>query len=683
MRVRQHAALTALCGTMFLAGWYSAGLFGAGSRGTENSDSLPIEVRRATSATTESAPVGAPQVTAAAAATSQQAAVATGAPQAAAETVAAPQASAAVAPPSAAEPAVAPQATAEAVAAPQATAEAASPVVADVAAAPQAAAAAETVAAPQATEATSQPASADTPPATAMAVPQATIEAVAPPQTPSEPVSAPQAAAEVAPAQATAEPVVAPQVPAAQAPAQATAEPPVAPQVPAARAPAQATAEPVVAPQVPAARAPAQATAEPPVAPQVPAAQAPAVQATAPSTNGTAVAVVASADPDQQTFVLASVSPADMATVNVAPPDYPPPLILDSSPARAQGLRPAETPDECLVAEICIDRYLFSLYQRAPKLDSMTVTDKVKTTVKTKKGKLRTVIKSVSRLVDENFAWKDPKAAERVGMPMMDYVIGGMDRRFKVKLFQALQAADEAGLQPGITSGFRDDYRQGIASGKKAATDRSYHGGSFRGGYGHGLAADIVSVRGANRMERYASSEALWKWVDTHGKEYGIGRPYLDRDPPHVGPTDGKEYVDKRGIGKAQRVASQPKKRARVAVREVASAKRTAATAPKAGSEAKKPAAVRSDPSLKRAATSAQRAALEAKKNAPVVAGMKRGVAAAPRAASEAKKTPPVAGRDLATMKHGAAVVPRAGSETKKRAGVAAKTAKPAKVSSL
>ena len=32
--------------------------------------------------------------------------------------------------------------------------------------------------------------------------------------------------------------------------------------------------------------------------------------------------------------------------------------------------------------------------------------------------------------------------------------------------------------------------------GLKAATDRSYHGGSFRGGYGRGLAADVVSVKG-------------------------------------------------------------------------------------------------------------------------------------------------------------------------------------------
>jgi hypothetical protein len=154
-----------------------------------------------------------------------------------------------------------------------------------------------------------------------------------------------------------------------------------------------------------------------------------------------------------------------------------------------------------------------------------------------------TVTKSFTRLVDEDFAWKDPKAADKAGMPMMDYVIGGMDRSFKLKLYHVLRAADEAGLSPGITSAFRDDYRQSLASGLKAANDRSYHGGSFRGGYGHGLAADVVSVQGETRDQRYTSSENLWKWIDAHGEEFGIGRPYLDRDPPHVAPIDGLEYA--------------------------------------------------------------------------------------------------------------------------------------------
>ena len=89
-------------------------------------------------------------------------------------------------------------------------------------------------------------------------------------------------------------------------------------------------------------------------------------------------------------------------------------------------------------------------------------------------------------------------------MSMMDYVIGGMDRSFKIKLYHSLRAMDEAGLAPGIISAFRDDYRQSIVSDHlKAASNGSDHGGSLRGGYGHGLAADLVSVKGATRAERY------------------------------------------------------------------------------------------------------------------------------------------------------------------------------------
>ena len=139
------------------------------------------------------------------------------------------------------------------------------------------------------------------------------------------------------------------------------------------------------------------------------------------------------------------------------------------------------------------------------------------------------------------------QAAQKAGMSMVQYVIGGMDRSFKVRLYHLFRALADAGLAPGMTRGFRDDYRQSIARGNKAASDSSYHGGSRRGGYGHGLAADVVSVKGDTRAERWISSEALWKWIDAHGKEFGIGRPYLDKDPPHIAPIDGKEYAAKRG----------------------------------------------------------------------------------------------------------------------------------------
>jgi len=225
-----------------------------------------------------------------------------------------------------------------------------------------------------------------------------------------------------------------------------------------------------------------------------------------------------------------------------------------------EAVSSAETPDECLVAETCIDRYLWSVYQRAPKVDTIKVPKQIKVTVK-KKGKTRTVIKTIIKLVDEDFTWKDPKAAEKAGMSLMDYVIGGMDRSFKLKLYHALRALDDAGLSPGVTSGFRDNYRQSLASGNRAATDSSYHGGSRRGGYGHGLAADLVSVKGETRAQRWSSSENLWKWIDAHGKEFGIGRPYLDKDPPHVGPIDGKEYADKRGRANAKLAELETKRR--------------------------------------------------------------------------------------------------------------------------
>jgi len=221
--------------------------------------------------------------------------------------------------------------------------------------------------------------------------------------------------------------------------------------------------------------------------------------------------------------------------------------------------------DECFVMEICVDRYLWELYQRTPKEDSIKQEERRSVTVR-KKRRMVTVTKTFTTLVDEDFAWKDPKAAEAAGRSLVDYVIGGMDRDFKLKLFYTLHAAEAAGLSPGITSAFRDDYRQSIASGLKAANDRSYHGGSLRGGYGHGLAADVVSVKGATRAERLVSSELFWKWIDAHGKEFGIGRPYLDRDPPHLAPIDGQEYATHYRGETTRHAASDSKKRKHVAM---------------------------------------------------------------------------------------------------------------------
>ena len=269
-----------------------------------------------------------------------------------------------------------------------------------------------------------------------------------------------------------------------------------------------------------------------------------ASRATAPGEEGVTVAVIARGS------AALSDPPA------MPQPAAPPGLFAAANPTDPvqNAARPAissEALDACPEPDVCIDQYLWSLYERTPKVDTVKVEEQIKVKVK-KKGKTRTVVKTLTKYVTEDFGWKDPKAAQKAGMSLKDYVIGGMDRDFRGKLYKALRAMDDAGLSPGITSGFRDDYRQELANGNKAAPDSSYHGGSRRGGYGHGLAADVVSVKGDTRADRCTWSEILWKWIDAHEKELGIGRPYLDKDPPHVAPIDGKEYADKRSAAKAR-----------------------------------------------------------------------------------------------------------------------------------
>ena len=295
-----------------------------------------------------------------------------------------------------------------------------------------------------------------------------------------------------------------------------------------------------------------------------------------PATPPAPIASVSTPDPvrNEAKEAVGSVEVADMGSGSAALPDPPamqrpaaPPVLFaavsPTDPVQS-ATRPAissEALDACLNSDVCIDQYLWSLYERTPKVDTVKVEERIKVKVKTK-GKTRTIVKTLIKYITQDFGWKDPKAAQKAGMSLKDYVIGGMDRGFKRKLYDALRAMDDAGFSPGITSGFRDNYRQELASGNKAAADSSYHGGSRRGGYGHALAADLVSVKGETRAERCASSEILWKWIDAHEKELGIGRPYLDKDPPHVAPLDGKEYADKRGPEKARlagvRRPSQP-----------------------------------------------------------------------------------------------------------------------------
>lgn len=129
-----------------------------------------------------------------------------------------------------------------------------------------------------------------------------------------------------------------------------------------------------------------------------------------------------------------------------------------------------------------------------------------------------------------DFTWKDQAAAELVGMSLKEYVISGMDPDFRELLYSAGLAMDRAGISWTILSGFRDDYRQGIAVGLKAHGGNSLHGGTVAtGGYGHGCAVDLGSVDGLSNQE-------VWQWVAVHGAGFGLRRPLAERDPAHVQP---------------------------------------------------------------------------------------------------------------------------------------------------
>jgi hypothetical protein len=159
---------------------------------------------------------------------------------------------------------------------------------------------------------------------------------------------------------------------------------------------------------------------------------------------------------------------------------------------------PAPTPEPSLEA---VNLYLWNAYERSP----------------------------TKRDQSGDFTWKDVTAAARLGMSRGDYVIRGMDPDFRELLYRTGLALDAAGIPWTILSGFRDDYRQGLAAGYKARVDNSLHGGSAAtGGYGHGCAVDVVAPD--------RKSAVLWKWLDTNGAQMGLQRPFPGIDPAHVLP---------------------------------------------------------------------------------------------------------------------------------------------------
>jgi hypothetical protein len=160
----------------------------------------------------------------------------------------------------------------------------------------------------------------------------------------------------------------------------------------------------------------------------------------------------------------------------------------------------ARTAPETEIPSLRIDGYLFEAYRRLPqKRDS-----------------------------SGDFTWKDPAAAEHFGLPLDRYVIGGMDPDFRELIYAAGRSMDAAGIKWSILSAFRDNWRQQIASGFKASTERSCHGGSRAvGGYGHGRCIDLWTAEGP--------VDPLFAWIDRAGRKFGLLRPMPSADPAHVG----------------------------------------------------------------------------------------------------------------------------------------------------
>jgi hypothetical protein len=141
------------------------------------------------------------------------------------------------------------------------------------------------------------------------------------------------------------------------------------------------------------------------------------------------------------------------------------------------------------------------------------------------------------------FEWKDPAAAERSHRTLKAYVIGGVHPALKEqlkKLFEALENEEcmpGVKCKPGITSAFRDDFRQEIATGFKARTGRSMHGGSqVTKGWGDGRAVDVVNVSEPDFFNepKVTASEIMWHHIDRLGPKVGIYRPMPDADPMHL-----------------------------------------------------------------------------------------------------------------------------------------------------
>ena len=144
-----------------------------------------------------------------------------------------------------------------------------------------------------------------------------------------------------------------------------------------------------------------------------------------------------------------------------------------------------------------------------------------------------------------DFSWKDAAAAARSLRTLCDFAISGMHPDLREVLHAFGQAMDGAEIRWSFLSGFRDDFRQGIASGFKASACGSLHGGSCRTkGWGDGRAADLWM----SDHTGYPAEDAtlLLDLIDKLGPSFGLVRPMPEADPAHVQLGGDWQIISKR-----------------------------------------------------------------------------------------------------------------------------------------
>ena len=97
-------------------------------------------------------------------------------------------------------------------------------------------------------------------------------------------------------------------------------------------------------------------------------------------------------------------------------PDSSHALALETPTDGKEAVTSTETLDECLVREVCIDQYLWSVYQRAPKQDTVKVVERRKVTVKMN-GKPRTVIKEFTSSSMRTSRGRIPRRPKKLACP--------------------------------------------------------------------------------------------------------------------------------------------------------------------------------------------------------------------------------------------------------------------------